>query len=184
MEYPFEFDEMNLTEDALDRLGYTEYWSGCGDFGERFFSVKRADGVLDDKRGCHIVTVQDTMEDGSAFPYGYDDQPCYTPSYYSGTRKGPKTRTLYFIHDLYEDIAENAPLLLDIFIEQTKKEGVNMYPYIKSYLDYKERQRVRTEEEVIAIVISKLESQANDYRSMGCIDIAEDIDRYILKLRS
>lgn len=146
MEYPFEFKEMILTGKALTALGYTEYWAGCGDFGERKFGVRINENQFDINYGIHTIVEMDEKED-DADGYGAFSQ--YSPRIYCNSFKNNLNRNIYFLHDLYEDIAENAPKLLDLFIEQTKKKGVNMYPYIESYLKFKESIKTATTNSIV-----------------------------------
>jgi hypothetical protein len=75
--------------------------------------------------------------DDPACGYG-SGTPLYSPSHYSHPFKSKKMGSIYFLHELYESIAEVEPTLLEMFVEKTKQAGVNMYGYIESYLKYKE----------------------------------------------
>ena len=132
LKYPFEFKELLLTDKVLDVLGFSEYWAGSGDFGTRCFGEKISEGQY--KRWYRILEI-DESEDPDA---GYGGTPEYCASHFMTDHfyKNAKTRYIYFLHDLYEDIKDNAPEVLDLFIEKTKEEGVNMYPYIKSWIEF------------------------------------------------
>lgn len=125
--YPFEFKELLLTNKALDVLGFSEYWAGCGEFGERSFGIQRVE--------LYLIVEHDEM---SGYDYGYGE-PEYSTCHYSNPFKAKTFGRIYFLHELYESIAEVTPNLLEMFVEKTKQEGVNMYPYIKSWIDYKEK---------------------------------------------
>ena len=130
MEYPFEFNEMLLTDKVLDVLGFSEYWDGSGDYGERSFG----------KEGVELYRIveHDEMDDPAC---GYGGAPPeYSPSHFSQPFKSKKMGAIYFLHELYESILENNPNLIPMFVEKTKENGVNMYPYIESYLNYKNNQ--------------------------------------------
>jgi hypothetical protein len=121
MIYPFEFRELLLTDGVLDALGFSPYWGGSGEYGERRF-------------GSYYIIDHDEMDDPEC-GYG-SSKPMYSSQHFS---EGFKTdmNTLYFLHELYESIAKNSPEDLEAFVEKTKENGVNMYPYIESYLEYK-----------------------------------------------
>lgn len=120
MKYPFEFKELPLTDKMLDKLGFTEYHDGSGDSGDRRFGKYKL-WSIDEK-------------DDSADGYG-SWAPEYSAKYFCSDHRAVQFRSIYFLHDLYEDIKINNPEELDAFIEKTKR--VNMYPFIKSYLEFK-----------------------------------------------
>jgi hypothetical protein len=126
MKYPFEFKELLITDKVLDVLGFSEYWAGSGEFGERSFGIQ---GVK-----LYRIVEQDEMDD-PASGYGYGE-PEYSSCHFSQPFASKKMGSIYFLHELYESIAEITPDLLEMFIEKTKQKGVNMYPYIKSYLEF------------------------------------------------
>ena len=127
MSYPFEFDELRLTYRMLDVLGFTEYWAGgSDDYGERTFGIS---GVKIYWLGC-ISESEDPCS-------GYCKEPVYQAEKFRTAFKYGKDKNIYFLHDLYDDIKENAPEVLEIFIEKTRENGVNMYSYIESYLEWK-----------------------------------------------
>lgn len=128
MNYPFEFKEMLLTDKVLNLLGFSQYCGGASEYGERSFGIE----------GVEIYRiVENDEQDDPAAGYGYGD-PEYCSCHYSQPSKSKTYGSIYFLHELYESIKENNPNLLEMFVEKTKEKGVNMYPYIKSYLDYKE----------------------------------------------
>lgn len=129
MNYPFEFCELRLTNKMLDVLGFSEYWAGSGDFyGERCFGIEAVN--------LYRMMVHDETDDPCS---GYCEIPMYQSEYFTSSHKSKTWRNIYFIHDLYEDILENNPNLIEMFVEKTKEKGVNIYPYIKSYLEYKNK---------------------------------------------
>ncbi len=130
MNYPFEFKHLLLTDKCLDVLGFGEYWAGSGDFGERCFGVQGVELF-------RLVEMDETPDQDC----GYGST---TPEYYGGHYAAPfngksPLSTIYFLHELYESISENTPTLLELFIAKTKEKGVNMYPYITSWIEYKEK---------------------------------------------
>lgn len=141
MNYPFEFEELLLTERVLDVLGFTEYWAGCGDFGDRRLDLggKVGDERLTSKKeypSYFIYVLDETEDPESGYGYGkpkYCSEKVFSKNFDS---------ILYFLHDLYEDILKRrTPEEIEAFIEITKKKDVNMYPYIESYLKYKNEDR-------------------------------------------
>jgi len=127
MKYPFEFNELLLTNKLLDTLGFTEYWSGCGDFGDRRLQlVESVPGAL------YQIWVIDESEDPES---GYSTSPQYNSQHFSTEDWG----TIYFLHELYEDIKlKRTEEELTAFVTLIKKRGVNMGSYIESYLEYKD----------------------------------------------
>jgi hypothetical protein len=139
MEYPFKFKELLLTDKVLDVLGFSKYWNGCGDFGDRRLDLG---GVVEDKRLTskneypkYFIQEVDEIDDPES-GYGYGE-PEYSSRHFC--TKGFEKR-IYFLHEMYEDILQRrTPEEVEKFIEITKKEGVNMFPYIESWIKYKER---------------------------------------------
>lgn len=118
IEYPFKFQEMLLTDKALDALGFSEYWDSSGDFGTRSFW------------SYTLIEYLETEDPDCGYGIG---QAWYSPHHYAeGFDHGGKR--LYFLHELYESIKTWTPNELDKFVDKTKEIGVNMYPYIESYL--------------------------------------------------
>lgn len=119
MTYPFEFNELLLTNRVLDVLGFSEYWAGSGGFGTRSFNGYRV----------HQIDENEDPEGG----YGLGE-PQYCSEHFCTNDFHP----IYFLHEMYEDmVARCSPEFVKDFIEFTKKKGVNMYPYIESYLKHK-----------------------------------------------
>ncbi len=131
MNYPFEFKAMLLTDKALDVLGFSEYWAGCGDFGERCFGVQ----------GVELYRLVE-MDENDDPDMGYGNGiPEYYPCHYGEPFTSKDSlRHIYFLHELYDSIESNNPNLLNQFISKTKAKNVNMFPYIESYLEYKNKQ--------------------------------------------
>lgn len=128
--YPFEFKELLLTDKALDVLGFSEYWAGSGDFGERSFGIQGVELF-------RLVEIDESDDPESGYGYG---EPEYSSCHYGSPFNSKNSLSrIYFLHELYESIAEVTPTLLEMFVEKTKQKGVNMYPYIKSWIDYKEK---------------------------------------------
>lgn len=131
IEYPFKFKELLITDKVLDVLGFSEYWAGSGDFGERTFGIKKSEHQYE--KWYRIVENDETEDPAS----GYGGTPEYSSQYFSSPFNAKKHRAIYFLHDLYEDISDNAPELLETFVEKLKEKGVNMLPILQSYLKYK-----------------------------------------------
>jgi hypothetical protein len=132
IKYPFAFDELKITDKVLDVLGFSEYWAGASEYGERTFGIKKSEHQYEK---WYRIVDHDEMEDGNQ---GYISPARYYAQNFSSPFNARVSRRIYFLHDLYEDISDNAPDLLDFFIEKTKEKGVNMFPFIQSYLEYKE----------------------------------------------
>lgn len=137
MNYPFEFKALLLTNEVLDALGFTEYWAGCGDFGDRRLDLG---GVVEDVRLTskkeypkYLIYVIDGAEQDEASGQGYGE-----PEHIAEHFCDKDFRGIYFLHEMFEDISKRrTPEELDAFTELTKKKGVNMFAYIRSYLEYK-----------------------------------------------
>ena len=122
-----------ITDDVLDKLGFSEYWDENGDSGGRTLSFNDANktmfriletGQMDDDHygqypGGRYTSQEFQFCDWFAIPKITDMQ----PSYYE----------LYFLHQMYECIKEQYPYCLEEFIELCDK--ANMKPYIDEYLD-------------------------------------------------
>jgi len=132
MEYPFEFKELLLTNKVLDILGFSEYWAGASEYGERAFGKKISENQYE---SWYRIVENDEMDDPTC---GYGGgEPEYSSCHYSHPFGAKSMGSIYFLHELYESIAENSPDVLGLFVEKTKEKGVNMYPYIKSWIEYK-----------------------------------------------
>lgn len=132
MKYPFEFKEMLLTQKTLDVLGFTDYWSESGDFGSRCLDLG-----MNVHYPKYCICVLDERNDSTE---GYGEAEYASEHFCSRDFK----KNLYFLHDLYEDISQKRPPeQLQVFIELTKKKEVNMWPFLKSYIDYKSTPQYR-----------------------------------------
>lgn len=145
MIYPFEFKVLHLTDKVLDKLGFSEYWDGPGDFGDRRLDLgaQKEDKRLVSKQQypAYLIHVIDEQDQDEASGQGYGE-PEYVP-YHFTTKDFQKA--LYFLHDMYEDIAVNrTPEELQVFFEITKKKGINMWPFLSSYLEYKKMESHKT----------------------------------------
>jgi len=126
--YPFEFSELLLTNQCLDWLGFTEYWAGSGDFGDR-----RLD--LGEPGAKYLIYEIDGKED-DADGYGQHPIQCCVRHYITEDFMG----SLYFLHELYEDIKKRrTPKELNVFLE--KCGMAHMMPYMDSYLAYIENKK-------------------------------------------
>ena len=124
MTYPFEFEELLLSSKALDWLGFTEYWDMNGDTGDRRLDLGGG--------GAKYLIWETSDKEDDADGYGYHPIQCVTHHFFKADFKGH----LYFLHELYEDIANNRTSEeLNVFL--TKCNDANMMPYINSYLKSK-----------------------------------------------
>jgi hypothetical protein len=130
MTYPFEFKELILTDRILDKLGFTEYWAGSGDYGERCFGIKKNENQFEHVP-YRIVEIDEKDDDCD----GYCETRNYVAQYYQSPFRAKVHRSIYFLHDLYDDIQDNAPHVLEFFVQKCKEN--NMYPFIESYLTFK-----------------------------------------------
>lgn len=142
MNYPFEFEECLLDDTILDALGFSEYWGGCGDYGERrlHFNLEYTNDELiwlkdiQQLKFYEIIEI-DAQEDDC---YGYGSVKTRIPRTYYNTKTG---ETLYFLHDLYLSIKQNRlPKELDVFIKLC--ESANLSRYIKSFIEYEEKIKI------------------------------------------
>lgn len=136
MNYPFEFKELLLTDKVLDTLGFTEYWGDCGESGTRTLNLggKVGDERLTSKNEYpvyHIHEMDETEDPEAGYGFG---KPEYSPCHYVTK----DWHTMYFLHEMWEDIvSRRTSEEIQKFIEITMKPGVNMYPFIESYIKYK-----------------------------------------------
>ena len=139
MNYPFEFNELLLTDKVLDVLNFSEYWSGSGDFGDRRLDLG---GKVGDKRltskeeyPFYLIMITDEIDDSEA-GYGYGE-PEYCSQHFSSKNFDSR---IYFLHEMYEDILKRRSIKeVEKFIEITKGKNINMYPYIKSWTEFKQK---------------------------------------------
>lgn len=137
MNYPFQFDTILITSKLLDVMGFSEYWPGCGEFGERALDLggKTGDIRLKSKGEFplyYIKEIDETEDPESGYGYG-------KPQYCSNHFCNKDFQPMYFIHEMYEDIiSRRTPKEIENFISLCGKKGVNLYPYIQSYLTYKQ----------------------------------------------
>lgn len=137
MKYPFEFKELLLTSKALDVLGFSEYWGDSGESGTRTLNLG---GIVGDERLLakkeyplyHIHEIDETDDPCG----GYSNNPEYS-SWYIVTKDW---EPIYFLHEMYEDIVKRRTSEeVQKFVEITMKKGVNMYPYIESWVKFKNK---------------------------------------------
>ncbi len=127
MEYPFKFRELLVTSKLLDVLGFTDGDDDCGGV-----SCTRC---LLNEEGFVAYRLSEIYENPDV-DEGYGQNPEYTSEYHRKFNTYTHGHDLYFLHELYEDIAEKNPK----FVEKTKEVGVNVFPYIKYWLQFKEEQ--------------------------------------------
>lgn len=136
LSYPFEFDTLLLTDGVLDTLGFSDYWAGAGDYGHRSLDMG---GEVGDKRKegeypTYKIWVIDEIDDPEA-GYGYSP-----PRYCSKHICTKDWQTITFLHEMYEDIlSRRTPEEFQAFVELTKKDGVNMWPYLEAWEEFKEK---------------------------------------------
>lgn len=132
MKYPFEFDEMLLTDEVLDLLGFTQYHGGAGDFGDRRLDLggKVGDPELLSKKEypLYFIHVIDHL-DGNYW------EDVVTPKHFCTK----DFRTIYFLHEMYEDILSRRTAdEASRFIQLCNQTG--MSGYLSSYIKYKENE--------------------------------------------
>lgn len=129
----FKFNECLITDDLLDRIGFSEYWAGCGDFGDRrlYLGGNVGDERLISKKEYPFYLIYE-FDAQEAVDWGYGLAP-RTP-----VRYGNKDmKNIYFLHEMYEDILSRRTIEeIDEFIKILKQKEVGLYPYIESYLEY------------------------------------------------
>jgi hypothetical protein len=120
MNYPFEFNELLLTDKILDILGFTEYQDKNGDDGIRTLFL-----------GENIFTIWDIGElhDDS---YGYGKGIYVSHHFCTLTDIKP----IYFLHELWDYINEKTSQIA--LFEQICRKN-NMGYYIDSYLEWKNK---------------------------------------------
>lgn len=119
--YPFEFNEINLTDTMLKKLGLSEWWGGSGDNNDarlhlngKSFDIHSTD-ELDQECG------------------GYAKNDSYVSYHYYND----KYQTMYFLHELYEYIvAGECQEAINDFLERCEK--CYLLTYIESYLKFKQ----------------------------------------------
>lgn len=135
MNYPFEFMELPITDRVLDKLGFAEYWDGCGDFGERSFGVRLPEDPHNRFHPDYSVYRLVEIDEKDDYCDGFCEDLQYLARYWYSPFKHISFRKIYFLHDLYEDILANNPDLIPFFEEAAKK--VNMHPFLDSYKKFK-----------------------------------------------
>jgi len=112
---------LNITTRILDKLGFSEYWAGSGDFGDRRLHFKSSDEVIT------IMEIDEKDDDTD----GYASHGRYVAKHYL-LSKSPEYRDLFFIEQLYDVVKELYPNSLNEFIEKLK--DLKMFIYIEEYL--------------------------------------------------
>ncbi len=126
--YPFEFDEIRLTDEILEGLGLKEWYGGAGDYHDGNFQL-----------GGLIVRLHNIPEEKD------DSQGYGTPIYQAAHFSNEDfKRNLYFLHDLYEEILRlcedfKKPIdKIEVIKEFTLRcHNLNLGSYLKSYQEYK-----------------------------------------------
>jgi len=125
MNYPFEFDELLLTDTLLSKLGFTDWWGGSGDWSDSVLGLSgRAIRI-------HSLDEKDDESDGYSALGGNGDNPAYV-SYHYTTDEWTR---MYFLHELYEYIKSfNDEQTMNDFLYRCKR--TNTMHHINSYLEY------------------------------------------------
>lgn len=112
-----------ITDDVLDKLGFSEYWDEHGTYGTR--TLRFDDGTK------FIILEQEEMDDSTE---GYGDGMYVAHHFrFEGHRNGMEgVHELFFLHQMYECIEKYFPSYLDEFVEKCEK--VKMKPYIDDFL--------------------------------------------------
>lgn len=127
MEYPFPFNELLLTPACLRYIGFDNWW---GDSGDGFDIAYGNQG--DGKSIFPGYRLKATSEE--AEPYSYS-----VPYYETERIISSDYRTLYFLHELYENAKKLMPEdQFNAFMAILKKKSV--WSYIDSYINYKIKQ--------------------------------------------
>jgi hypothetical protein len=132
--YPF--NECLLTDEILTFIGFSEYWAGCGDFGDRRLDLggKVGDERLTSKGEYPSYYIYEfDAQSGNDWGYGFEPR---VPTHYADK----DMVSMYFLHEMYEDILERrTPEEMENFLQRLKRKGTDLYPYIESYLKHKNK---------------------------------------------
>lgn len=121
--------KLNITDDVLEKLGFSDYWDDHGTSGSRILKFKS--GI--------VFKIQERcqMDDGNE-GYGgmYDEDPIYVSNHYrfigwyaTPAIKNIKDINLFFLSDIYYCIRKYYPKCVDEFIDKIKSN--HMIKYIK-----------------------------------------------------
>lgn len=125
-----DYQRLPITEDVIDKLGFTEYWDEHCVWGTR--SLRFFDGSF--------FTITEYLEQDD-INEGYRLEKFYEANHYGywsemdNMKDTNIYRNLFFIEDLYDVIEAFHPDKISEFLERCKK--VNMEYYIQQYLDYR-----------------------------------------------
>lgn len=117
-------NKLNLTDGVLNKLGFSEYVDGAGDFGSRALTFKDGHKI--------IIWEIDEKEDDTD---GYSIDGKYVSNHYCGTN----WNALFFLHDIYEEIITNHENYELEFIDICR--SIKMDAYIYDYI--KEQNRIK-----------------------------------------
>jgi len=126
--------KLNITQEVLDTLGFSEYWDEHGTWGGRTLTFNNG-------KRFRIIEQQEMEDSGD----GYIDQPMYVANhfYFVGWFALPPTKAkyydLFFLHEIYECIEKEYPDCVNEFVDICKK--VNMKPYIDNFLKEREAKK-------------------------------------------
>lgn len=119
-------NRLNITPKVLDKLGFSEYWDEHCTWGGRTLTF--SNGVK-----FRIVERCEGEEEYDMGLYAYVAQSYYFAEWFAMPKMdGMKSTDLFFIHEMYECIAEYYPECLEEFT--TKCKYLKMDNYLELYL--------------------------------------------------
>ena len=124
------FMRMNLTEKALDEIGFSEYWDEHGTWGTRTLTFSNGDKF-------RIIENLDDVAEVDAKGTELFCANSYVHSTVLGMPRPERDRDLIFLHDLYEVIEQQLPDSLAEFISICRKKHMGLY--IDKYLQWRKR---------------------------------------------
>lgn len=117
---------LNITDDVLDKIGFSEYWDDDGDSGTRTLSFKNGDRL--------VIVEYLQMDDDTE---GYLTNGIYRSDHYLfvGYKAIPKSENdydLFFLEQMYEVIKELYPNCLNEFLDKCRE--VKMIEYVQEHI--------------------------------------------------
>lgn len=129
---------LNITDDVLDRLGFSEYWDEHGTFGTRTLT-------FDDGSQFTIVEQEDMVDE-------YEDIYISHHFYFCGSFSRPRlephiTFYLFFLDEMYQCISQYYPHCLEEFLQRCHKAKMKVYlPQPLHIQDPEERRKISEEQ--------------------------------------